>query len=72
MNYSWTTDLPTEAGYYWHRERDGKRWRLYKVDGMPYGILYVPDVTSPETGGAMTVHEVGGEWAGPIPPPSRL
>ena len=65
----WTTELPKEDGWFWHRDSDGG-------DGV---VVYVgPDESErlraygwgtdyDET----LIDSLGGEWAGPIMPPEN-
>ena len=70
----WTTQPPTEPGYYWWRaEQIDPRWpeiveinRFVDIHGTPFLGGYV-------AGSARRRHinEMTGEWAGPIPEPEE-
>ena len=61
----WTTDKPTEPGWYWWRLQyvvDGE-WseRVIEIVSVPNGDLYSPRL------GVINEHTIG-QWLGPITP----
>ena len=61
----WTTQKPTQAGWYWYRGRSHEEEPLIvQVDHA--GQFQWPD------GGFQEVTLTKGEWAGPIEPPEDL
>ena len=68
----WTTELPTEPGWYWFRnarldkptivkvERYNKKLGAIIYHGLTRGCAYF-----------ITVHDDTGEWAGPIEEPTN-
>jgi hypothetical protein len=63
----WTTNKPTEPGWYWWRTKfvKGGDWYegLLNVIEYPLGSLYVKGYGNLET--------MNGQWAGPILPPEE-
>jgi hypothetical protein len=63
VNLTWSTETPTEPGFYWHRY-PGKRGDVFKVE-RDHGCLIVLPY------GYDTREWEGSEWAGPIPEPGE-
>jgi hypothetical protein len=76
MTLRWTSDTPTEPGWYWLKRKDA-RGLPSLLDHFPVMTCVVPykGVMSVRYGaGASSSRRpvdwlVGAEWAGPIPPP---
>ena len=75
---TWTTDFPTEEGYYWHLGQPGAIAKIVLV--VNHGRLvvyrssthgYVEGLKGVRRGVDVPVEQYGGEWAGPIPEPER-
>lgn len=69
----WTTEVPTEAGWYWHRDNSPRfgygpleTMQIDWVSLFEGGELFLGERESGEL-----VEEIEGEWAGPIPTPSE-
>ncbi len=57
---TWTTDAPTATGWYWHRDRPtAAAYMAYVRDGACVG-----------SGWAVPAAKMGGQWQGPLVPPS--
>ena len=63
--FSWTEDVPTVPGWYWHKGR-ATQPELVQVSwyDKTNGICCVHDMFS-----TWTCEEIGGQWAGPVTPP---
>ena len=60
----WTSELPTEPGWYWVRNSTTKHKNIVLVfDGLVAGNYTCLKVEE--------AHEIYGEWAGPIPEPEE-
>jgi hypothetical protein len=59
----WTTDKPTEPGWYY--------WRSRPVKDSFYWFAYYFDSDTFWAGGTGVIEPNGGEWSGPIPEPEE-
>ena len=65
----WTTEKPTEPGWYFHRFALGDTPRVWKISSVTYGsgeqvLAVIRGVNSAEM-----LSSIHGEWAGPIEEP---
>jgi hypothetical protein len=67
MNQHWTTNPPSEQGYYWFQVKDVAQIVkvVLRTSGLciEYGQFFIP---------LAHYDGVGAEWCGPIPVPSRI
>lgn len=62
----WTSDLPTQEGWYWHKMSEDSTLRALQVSKCA-GHFIVDDPDE-----VIFVRDVAGEWCGPIEPPEYL
>ena len=73
MSLTWTTDKPTEPGWYWYKFAEGPPSVVYALH--PSGMSIV-EVLYDQTGlfcrhpdNDKSLIELDGHWAGPLEPP---
>ena len=64
----WTSEPPTEPGWYWYRLNERDNISITYVDVYGTVITYYPNLC-PDGWSRQNLKNIHGQWAGPIPEP---